>query len=147
MLIGPTVGRRVWYTPKREAARLAEDPAYLATRYHIKVPTDLDQVEIANASAGVSAEGQVEITPARAALVSCRRCVVGWEHQGELDGDGKAREVAFVGVKSSMGEVVGAMAEDTCRIPPRVRVELLDFIRSLMEVAEEDFKGSASPAG
>jgi len=139
MLIGPTIGRETWYTPRSEAKRLEADPHYLATGYLVRVPTDLDQVEIANASANVGRDVELNLTPASAALAACRRCVIGWRNQGELGEDGKPRKFAFVGVKDHSGKVVGATQEDTSRIPPKIRMELLEFIRSLWEVAEADF--------
>ena len=139
MLLGPKIGRETWYTPKREQAKLDEDPSYIATAYLIKVPTDLDQVEIANASATVDSMGNVSLTPAHAALVSCRRCVVGSRNQAKEGDDGKPVLAEFVGVKDYAGKIVGAAAEDTCLIAPKIRMEILDHIRSLMEVTEADF--------
>ena len=138
MLLGPKIGRETWYTPRREQAKRDEDPGYLATEYLIKVPTDLDQVEIANASASVNSSGDVSLTPAAAALAACRRCVVGWRNQGEEGEDGKPRQATFVGVKDAAGKIAGATQADTCLIAPRVRMEILDYVRSLMEVSEAD---------
>ena len=139
MLLGPKIGRETWYTPKREKAKLDEDPGYIATEYLVKVPTDLDQVEIVNASAVVDSFGNVNLTPASAALTACRRCVVGWRNQGELGDDGKAKLVDFVGVKDSAGKITGAAQQDTCMMRPSIRTELLEYIQSLMVVTESDF--------
>jgi hypothetical protein len=136
MLIGPTAGRAIWHTPKCEQAKLDRDPSYRATRFHVRVPSDIDQVDIANASATMR-DGQLALTPASSALMACRRCVIGWENLAEMDEAGKPRSVQFVGDKID-GEVRGALPGDTSRIPPRIRMEILDKVRSLMEVTEED---------
>ena len=138
MLLGPKIGRETWYTPRREQAKLDEDPSYIATEYLVKVPTDIDQVEIANASATVDDMGRVNLTPTNAALVGCRRCVVNSRNQAKEGEDGKPVLAEFVGVKDIAGKIVGAAAEDTCLIAPKIRMELLEFINTLMVVTEAD---------
>ena len=138
MLIGPEVGREVWFTPKCEQKKLDEDGSYQATRYLLKVPSALDQVAIQDAETRINTNtGQAYATIANSDLVACRRCLIGWENQGGYV-DGKAVPVEFEGTPTG-----GASDKDVGRILPRIRNEIKRRLVSLMEVTEEDLAQSA----